>query len=525
MAQLEIRNLTFKYPGAGKPVLDNLSLSVRAGEFVVLTGRTGSGKTTLLKIIKKDIAPYGELSGEILYAGIPYREIDGRMSAGEIGYVFQNPENQIVSDHVWSELAFGLENLGLPDDLIRRRVGETANFFGINNWFFRKTAELSSGETQLLCLASVIAMRPRLLLLDEPMARLDPTARERFLSFLIKINQELGITVLLVEHQLEDVLATADRVMVLESGTIAASAAPRAAAVAFSEDWVGTLPAAMRFFRATGGVGDCPISVKEGRDYLRRHFRNDIFKLPPVDLAEKEEVIAAKDLWFRYRRRDEDVIRGLRFSIKKGEIVAVLGGNGSGKTTLLKIIAGVYQPYRGKVAGKAKTALLPQNPEDLFLGPTVADDLKETEESRKWIRELSAEQFLSRNFYDLSGGEKQKAGLLRVLGTAADVLLLDEPTKGLDEKEKRDIAGILKSLRNKGVTSVVVTHDAEFAAEVSDRCALLFAGEIVAAGAPREFFSGNCFYTTASARIAQDYYQGVVTVGELVMLARENGAK
>lgn len=520
MAQLEIRNLSFRYPDVAAFVLKDLSFKLETGEFAVLTGRTGSGKTTLLKLIKKEIAPYGEVAGGIIYDGTPLDQIDTRRATEEIGYVFQNPENQIVTDNVASELAFGLENLGLPAELIRRRVAETARFFGIDRWFFRKTGELSGGEKQVLCLASVIAMRPRLLLLDEPMTRLDPAAREQFLTLLKKVNAELGITVLLVEHQLEDVLGMADRMLILSGGRIIVDGTPREAAEAFPAEWETSLPAAARFFRATDGDGACPLTVKEGREYLHR-FRTVVDSLPEEAVAGKEDVVTIKDLWFRYRRHDADVLRGLSFSIGKGEIVTVLGGNGSGKTTLLKIIAGIYRPYQGKVNANARTALLPQNPENLFLGPTVGVVLDDA--GRAWARELGAEALLARNFYDLSGGEKQKAGLLRVLATGAGVLLLDEPTKGLDEREKEELAPILKRLRDSGAAIVIVSHDVEFAATVSDRCALLFAGEIVTAGTPRAFFSGNSFYTTASARIANGHYRGVVTVADLINLARENG--
>ncbi|MCK9536898.1 MAG: ATP-binding cassette domain-containing protein, partial [Bacilli bacterium] len=536
MAQLEIRNLTFKYPNTVRAVLDNLSFKIKKGEFVVLTGKTGTGKTTLLNIIKKELTPYGDISGDIYYNGQSFDQIDKQKTVAEIGYVFQNPESQIVTEYVWSELAFGLENLGLSADLIRRRVGETAQFFGINRWFFKKTDQLSGGEKQLVNLAAVIAMQPKLLLLDEPTARLDPLSREEFLMILKKINQELGITILLVEHQLEEVFSICDRIMVLTAGKIVIDAPPRAAGEKIPDNLEVALPSATRFYRAMGNIGHCPLSVKEGQEYLRYHFNNAVSLLPVSLPDEKAPIVYLKDLWFRYGRTEEDVLSGLRFDIKKGEIITILGGNGSGKSTLLKIIAGVYQPYRGKVhAKKNRIALLPQNPEDLFLGPTVIDDLMMTfnmigikdyaKTIVNWAKELGVHSFLNRNFYDLSGGERQKAGLLKVLITNADVILLDEPTKGLDEKEKKEMIAILKRLQDKGITVVIVTHDIEFAAVASNRCALLFAGEIIAAGEPHNFFSGNCFYTTAAARISRDYYNNAVTVEDLVYLATENGVK
>ena len=517
MAQLEIRNLNFRYPDAAAFVLKDLSFKLETGEFAVLTGRTGSGKTTLLKLIKRKSLRTGKLRG-IIYDGTPLDQIDTRRATEEIGYVFQNPENQIVTDNVASELAFGLENLGLPAELIRRRVAETARFFGIDRWFFRKTGELSGGEKQVLCLASVIAMRPRLLLLDEPMTRLDPAAREQFLTLLKKVNAELGITVLLVEHQLEDVLGMADRMLILSGGRIIVDGTPREAAELSGR--MGNVPSCRSaLFRATDGDRACPLTVRKAGNICTGS--------EPSSIRAGGGPLPGRKMWSRLKICGFDIVVMMRTCCgdslfhREREIVTVLGGTGSGKTTLLKIIAGIYRPYQGKVNANARTALLPQNPENLFLGPTVGVVLDDA--GRAWARELGAEALLARNFYDLSGGEKQKAGLLRILATGAGVLLLDEPTKGLDEREKEELAPILKRLRDSGAAIVIVSHDVEFAATVSDRCALLFAGEIVTAGTPRAFFSGNSFYTTASARIANGHYRGVVTVADLINLARENG--
>jgi len=530
MAQLEIHNLTFKYPTSKSAILDNISLKIKEKDWIVLTGPTGSGKTTLLKMIKKELTPYGEKSGAVYFNGKPLEDV----ACGDIGFVFQNPESQIVSEYVWSELAFGLENCGLAASLIRRRIGETAHFFGINRWFHKKVNQLSGGEKQILNLASIIAMQPKLLLLDEPTARLDPFAAEEFHSILNKINRELGITIILVEHQLEDVFASADRILVLSRGRIVVDLPPRLAATAIGSDMVFALPAAARLHLFTERKGQCPLSVREGQDYLRRHFVNTRRVLPQAKFGSKTGIALLQNLWFRYCREGEDILRGLRLQIKKGEILTILGGNGSGKSTLLRIIAGVYKPYRGCVKFKGvRAALLPQSPEDLFLGPTIAEDLQATFGKDKAVQtrmvqtadKLGIKNLLNRNFYDLSGGERQKAGLLKILLTAAELILLDEPTKGLDAYEKTEIGALLKRLKENGITVLIVTHDIEFAAAFSDRCALLFAGEIVAVDIVNAFFTGNNFYTTAAARISRGYYDNVVTTEDLLQLAKENGMK
>ena len=489
MAQLEIRNLKFKYPNNNKLILNNLSLVLKRGEFVVLTGSTGSGKTTLLKMIKKELAPFGETSGEILYDDKNLQEKTNKELLKEIGYVFQNPNSQIITEYVWSELAFGLENLGISTTQIQRRVGEIAQFFGINNWFDKKTINLSGGEKQKLSLAAIIAMEPSLLLLDEPTAQLDPLAREEFFMILKKINEELGITILLVEQNLEEVFSFASRVLVLKNGKIVVDDHPKAAINSFPEELIDALPTPALFYRKTNGIGEVPLTVREGRDYLFNTFKNEKKKLDLPLIQDKETIISLKDLWFRYTKQGKDILSGLYLDIKKGEILSVLGGNGSGKTTLLKVIAQIYKPYRGKIknkSNKTKIAMLPQDPEDLFLGPTILDDLRVLEnrvdnyflKAEIWIEKLAAYSLLNRNFYDLSGGEKQKVGLLKVLLTTDDIILLDEPSKGLDSQQKNDLIKILKEIKDSGISIIIVSHDIEFTALVSDRCALLFSGLI-----------------------------------------------
>ena len=535
---LQIENLNFRYPGAERNAVDGVSFSVHSGEFMVVCGVSGCGKTTLLRLLKPELAPAGKLDGRIVYCG-------GERTPAQIGYVLQNPDNQIVTDKVWHELAFGLENLGLPTEVIRRRVGEMANYFGIQDWFRKKTDELSGGQKQLLNLAAVMVMQPRVLILDEPTSQLDPIAASDFIATLQKLNRELGLTILLVEHRLEEVFPIADRVLLMDSGRVLVRDAPEKIGDALPDGHPmrAALPSAVRIFRSVQVADRSPLTVREGRDFLERHFGNRRGTLPEPAYRHGENVaVELKNVWFRYEKDLPDVLRGTSVQVYAGEIYAVLGGNGTGKTTMLQVIAGVCKAYRGKVliAGKqirdyggnslyrGVLALLPQNPQTVFIRDTVRADLTEMSEVHgvpKAEREkkimdvaekLSIASLLDRNPFDLSGGEGQKCALAKVLLTNPGILLLDEPTKGIDAGGKLVLKDILERLKADGMTVLLVTHDVEFAAETADRCALFFDGEILSADTPMRFFGGNTFYTTAANRMARTLCPNAVTCGQVV---------
>lgn len=535
---LQIENLNFRYPGAERNAVDGVSFSVHSGEFMVVCGVSGCGKTTLLRLLKPELAPAGKLDGRIVYCG-------GERTPAQIGYVLQNPDNQIVTDKVWHELAFGLENLGLPTEVIRRRVGEMANYFGIQDWFRKKTDELSGGQKQLLNLAAVMVMQPRVLILDEPTSQLDPIAASDFIATLQKLNRELGLTILLVEHRLEEVFPIADRVLLMDSGRVLVRDAPEKIGDALPDGHPmrAALPSAVRIFRSVQVADRCPLTVREGRDFLERHFGNRRGTLPEPAYRHGENVaVELKNVWFRYEKDLPDVLRGTSVQVYAGEIYAVLGGNGTGKTTMLQVIAGVCKAYRGKVliAGKqirdyggnslyrGVLALLPQNPQTVFIRDTVRADLTEmlevhgvpkAEREKKIMdvaEKLSIASLLDRNPFDLSGGEGQKCALAKVLLTNPGILLLDEPTKGIDAGGKLVLKDILERLKADGMTVLLVTHDVEFAAETADRCALFFDGEILSADTPMRFFGGNTFYTTAANRMARTLCPNAVTCGQVV---------
>lgn len=555
MEILEIENLCFQYPDTENKAIDGISFTVKAGEFVVICGESGCGKTTLLKMLKRELAPHGEKSGSIRYKSTEQEALDDRTAACEIGYVLQNPENQVVTDKVWHELAFGLESLGFPTDVIRRRVSEMASYFGIQSWFRKNTNELSGGQKQMLNLASIMVMQPSVLILDEPTSQLDPIAAADFIGTLQKLNKDLGLTILLVEHRLEEVFPIADRVMMMEQGRILLYDSPQAVGTRLRDiradhHMLAGLPSAVRIFNALDIDAPCPLTVREGRDFLSENFGNaiDELDLPPY-IHQEGVALEMKNIWFRYERDLPDVLRGVTFSVYEGETFCILGGNGTGKTTTLSVLAGLNKAYRGKVAiGGRKiseykgntlyrhnVALLPQNPQVVFLKKTVREDFQEIcrvmdykkEEYEALIEEtadrLGITHLLDKHPYDLSGGEQQKAALAKMLLLKPRILLLDEPTKGIDAHSKEKLSAILRGLKEGGITIVIVTHDVEFAAVNADRCALFFDGEITSVDTPAAFFSDNNFYTTAANRIARHMYKNAVSCEDVAALCRLNG--
>lgn len=544
---LSIKDLTFSYPNKENFALQNVNLSISSGDFVVVCGQSGSGKTTLLRMLKKEIAPHGEKQGAVYYKGKDVEKLDDKISAQKIGFVFQKPDQQIVTDKVWHELAFGLESLGYDSDYIRLRVGEMANYFGITSLFRKKTTELSGGQKQLMNLASVMAMSPDVIILDEPTSQLDPITANDFITTLKKINDELGLTVIIIEHRLQEVFPIADKVAVMEDGKVICYDTPRNVCEKLSNHPMSQgFPSAVRIWQKSGGKGECPLTVKEGRNFINSNFSER--KLPLRNtIPNTEDIITLKDVFFRYEKGGNDILSGTNLNIKKGEHFCILGGNGSGKTTTLKILAGLLKPYRGKVIidnnkmtkkttadfNRLGVAMLPQNPESVFLKSRVIDDYTELckikgieksayEEKINLVAEkLGIKNLLENHPYDLSGGEIQKCALGKVLISEPKILLLDEPTKGVDAYSKIALSKILQEIKSDGVTIITVTHDVEFASIVADRCGLFFDGEVLSSLVPQEFFSKNNFYTTASSRISRDKFANAVTVDDVVSLIKE----
>lgn len=539
MELLAIKDMSFRYAGSDSAAISGVSFSVERGDFLAVCGATGSGKSTLLRLIKRELAPRGKAEGEILFCGKPLCELDDRKAAQKIGYVAQRPEEQIVTDRVWHELAFGLENLGLPTGVIRRRVAETACFFGIEEWFDKSTDELSGGQKQLLSLASVMVMQPELLLLDEPTARLDPIAAGDFINAVARLNRELSLTVIMISHCLEDVLPVANRVLALEGGRVAEYGETRKAVGKIKNipSLAGALPAAARLYSRLGADCECPLTVREGRDLIEHNFGSSVRALPPEEYVHSKNVaLEFSGVYFRYSREQEDVLRELELKVYENEIFCLLGGNGSGKSTALAAAAGLIKPYTGhiRVFGKKVTdrefaragllTLLPQDVQTVFIKSTVRAELADANVTEGALTQ-ELDRLMDRHPYDLSGGQQQLLALAKALAARPRLLLLDEPTRGLDAGAKAEFVSVLRKLRDGGMTVVLVTHDAELAAEISDRCALFFRGEIVADDVPRRFFSGNSFYTTAANRICRGYYDLVATVDDAARICLANGKK
>jgi energy-coupling factor transport system ATP-binding protein len=521
MEAFAIRDLSFAYPEQRKDTLSHLSFSIPQGQFVTLCGPSGCGKSTLLRQLKTVLAPAGYRRGAILFEGTPLDKVDQRTQSSRIGFVQQSPENQIVTDKVWHELAFGLESLGYDTPTIRSRVAEMASFFGIQTWFYKNVTELSGGQKQLLNLASIMAMQPSVLILDEPTSQLDPIAASDFLATIGKVNRELGTTILLTEHRLEEAFPLSDRVLVMDKGRLIADGTPSEVSELLRGSGHGmflAMPTAMRVWASVNDSYPCPITVRDGRDWLTDYAERHPLGMIPEEkevAASEETAITLEDVWFKYDKDLPDVVKGVSLTVKKGEFLTLLGGNGTGKTTTLSLIGGLQKPYRGEVKLNGRVGTLPQNPQTLFVKKTVREDLfeifrgmrleKKYQENRvaRAVQLCRLEELLDRHPYDLSGGEQQRAALAKVLLLDPEILLLDEPTKGLDAEFKQIFAVILKTLQRRGVTVFMVSHDVEFCAEYADRCALFFDGNIVSQGRPRQFFSGNSFYTTSANRMAR----------------------
>lgn len=467
---IEARGFAFRYPESTASI-GPLDWTVEEGAFQLLVGATGSGKTTLLSSCKPAIAPAGERAGALRAFGRPVDELDAREAAATVGYVAQSPENQIVCDSVWHELAFGLENLGVEQDEMRRRVAEVAHFFGIEPWFRRSVAELSGGQKQMTTLAGTLAMQPRLLLLDEPTAQLDPVAEKNFLHALFRVNRELGITVVVATHAPEAMAEYATDTVELRDGRMRSPLAPSGR---FADREVLRPAQAGR--------------LEPGRDAAR--------EAPPA--------ISLRDAYVRYDRDSSWVLRGCDLDVAAGDVHAIVGGNGCGKSTLLRASAGVLKPERGRVANRlsARQALLPQDPKALFVCDAVVEELREWQEGCGYD-DAAVEAALARfgldaraanHPYDLSGGQQQLLAFAKLLLTDPDLLLLDEPTKGLDAPSKLLVARTLRDLAQAGATVVLATHDLTFAALVADAATMLFDGEAVCTEPAAAFFAGNLFY-------------------------------
>ena len=529
--KIKIKNLIFSYPNSKKTALNNINLTVNQGEFVTVCGKSGCGKSTLLRHLKPILTPHGKTSGEIYFDGKSIYDLSDREQAENIGFVMQNPDNQIVTDKVWHELVFGLESLGINSAEIRSKAAEMASFFGIQNWFYENVANLSGGQKQILNLASVMIMNPTLLLLDEPSSQLDPIAAHDFFTMLERISTELGVTIILSEHNLSEVFPLSDKVVVMEDGKITTENTPYKIGEELRQNSMfAALPTPTKIYYSLGNnSGNCPITIRDGHKWLEKQQINEHFEFKSEkNRINTEPILELKDVWFRYEKNSDDILKGLSFKVHENEFYAIVGGNGVGKSTALSVISKINKPYRGKVFinDDTKVAVMPQNPQSLFLKKSVLEELYDAvfdveKEKRKneieyVIKLCELDNLLENHPYDLSGGEQQRVALAKMLLRKPDLLVLDEPTKGLDACFKRKLATILKSLQKNGMTVLMVTHDIEFCAEYADICAMFFDGKIVSEAPPRKFFAENNFYTTSAKRMADGIIENAVLDKDII---------
>lgn len=556
MEIFRVEHLDFTYPKEQRKVLNDVSFSVMEGEIITLCGASGCGKSTLLRQLKTVLTPFGKRNGRVFFKGKLLSELGEREETEKIGFVSQSADNQIVTDKVYHELAFGLESLSYDNGKIRQRVAEMASFFGIQNWFYKNVNELSGGQKQILCLASIMTMLPEVIILDEPTSQLDPIAASEFVNMLIKINRELGVTIIITEHRLDEIIPYSSRVIVMDEGRIIADDTPAEVCLGLrnkGHSMLLSMPVSMKIWNGVRDAGEpCPLTVNEGRiwleKYAQRHrnrveqdldcnqndsseerknngqnesFGKSNLKHKNENLSQ-DKVIELRDIWFQYEKSERDILKGVNLCVNRGEIFGILGGNGTGKSTLLSVMSGIRKPYRGKVIVQDKIAMLTQNPKNLFVRKTVIEDLKEVchSENKEKLNEIiqlcRLGGLLQRNPYDLSGGEQQRAAIAKVLLLEPDILLLDEPTKGMDNEYKQELGQLLTRMAEDRTTIIMVSHDIEFCAEWTKRCALFFDGDIISQRETREFFTNNSFYTTTANRMARNVFPCAVTPQDVI---------
>ncbi|MDO5850243.1 MAG: ATP-binding cassette domain-containing protein [Methanobacteriaceae archaeon] len=566
MSFIEFKDFNFAYKnpqGTEFPVLFDINLSVEEGDFVLFCGSSGSGKTTLFSNLKKELAPNGLRTGDVLFNGKNLFELSDLESATNIGFLFQNPDNQIVTDTVIQEIAFPLENIGLDSEEIRNRVAEMTAFFGIDHILHKNVNDLSGGQKQLVNLCSLLVLKPKLLILDEPTSQLDPIAAYDFLTILKRLNEEFSITILISEHKIDNVFPFADKVVFMRNGEIKYAENPYKLLDILDKNSMfhHYLPDVTKVYSLLNNTDldlsnyDVPLTVREGKKVLRA-IDNDLKssnlslktfgdlnglksfnytldtslnKYSQIFNFEEnyeygEELLNTKNLYFAYDK-DNLILKDVNFSVKKGEFLSIIGGNGAGKSTFLKLLSGLLKPVKGKVNTKKdlKIAYLHQNPivhfsketvkEELYLNLDLNDSVKESILS--YIKFFELEDLLNIHPYDCSGGEQQKIAIVKALISNPDILILDEPTKGLDPISAINLAKILKELQNRGITIIISSHNLPFVANYSERCIMIFDGSLQIDNAPKNIFSNNNFYTTFINRLVKDYIKEGVSLKDV----------
>lgn len=481
MVLFKTENLTFAYPAEKDNALSNVNLQINKGEFIVLMGRTGSGKSTLLKLFNPAIVPFGKIDGEI------------KVNTKQIGYVGQNPELTFVSENVRSELVFALENQRLSNNDIALRLGEISSFFNLSHLLDRNISTLSGGEKATVAIAAAMINKADAIILDEPTAQLDSKSSYELINLLKRVNDELGVTVLITTHLSDGLIDKCDRLVVLDNGS-----------VIFDDVTENVNDAVLPFYPLSAQLFESrPLTVKSAIP-----FSGALNEKPVENNSISSEIVNLKSITFAYDKKGSDVLDRLDFKAYDRKIHCIIGANGSGKTTLLKIIAGIKKPYSGKVKVNGRVAYLPQNPNYLFTKDTVGEEI-----DRKTAEEFGLSDRLDMHPYDLSGGQAQKLAMAILSKQNYDIMLLDEPSKALDVFYKKELILYLKSLNK---TIIIVSHDLDFVGDIADYVSFLSDGVITLAGERRQVLSSLSYYTTQVRRITASRLTSAVSTEDLL---------
>ncbi len=497
MSAISYSLLSFGYPD-GPLALDQVDLEVLAGEILLVVGSSGSGKSTLLRAAN-GLVPHstgGRFSGEVVAFGRSTRSHRPRELADVVGFVHQDPEAQFVVDRVEADVAFVLENLGLPEEAMRRRVEEVLDALGIAHLRDRNPATLSGGERQRCAIAGALAAAPSALVLDEPTSQLDPQGAEDVFAAVSRHNADLGTTVLLAEHRLERAAPLADRAVTIADGRISAPPGPTGAVLA---EYPGA-PTVTRLGRLLGWSPP-PLTVRDARAFAVAMDPRPVPLERPEDAAPPGELLTRADgIAVALGRRP--VLHGIDIEIHRGEVVALLGRNGAGKSTLLRVLGGLLAPDAGRIEPRAEAAYVPQDPNSLLFASTVRGEVAETLRLLgrpdhglvdRWLAALGIEDLADHHPRSLSGGQRQRVAIAAVAVGGADLLLLDEPTRGMDAASRHALERAVAAHAREGGAVVLATHDVELAARCATEAVVLGDGEVVAAGRARDVLAGSLF--------------------------------